>query len=264
MNTLEKTYPSDLSFAEWQLIIPHLPEISLIGRPRRYDWYSIINGILYVLRTGCQWRYVPREYASWQAVYRGFVKLSAGGFFQKLNDWLSVEVRLEEGRQARPSAGVIDAQTVKSSPSSSFHGYDAGKKTKGSKRHILVDTLGLLMAVVVHCASTVDCRGAKQVFAKAANTAPTERLEHIWADGGYDRVMCYEAANDHDWRLEVLERPTGSKSFVVIKKRWVVERTFAWLVANRRLARDYERKSTHSEAFIYLAMSHLMLARLVK
>jgi transposase len=116
----------------------------------------------------------------------------------------------------------------------------------------------------VHCASTVDCQGAKQVFAKAANTAVAERLEHIWADGGYDRVMCYEAANDHDWRLEVLERPAGSKSFVVIKKRWVVERTFAWLVANRRLARDYERKSTHSEAFIYLAMSRLMLARLVK
>jgi putative transposase len=139
MNTQKKTYPSDLSFAEWQLIMPHLPEISLIGRPRRYDWYQIINGILYVLRTGCQWRYVPREYASWQAVYRGFVKLSAGGFFQKLNDWLSVEVRLEDNRQARPSAGVIDAQTIKSTPSSSFHGYDAGKKTKGAKRHILVD-----------------------------------------------------------------------------------------------------------------------------
>jgi transposase len=264
MNTLEKTYPCDLSDEEWQRLIPHLPETGLIGRPRAYDWRSIINGILYVLRTGCQWRYVPREYASWQAVYRGFVKLDEQNFFQNLNDWLTVEVRLEEGREVAASAGVIDAQTIKASPTGSFHGYDAGKKTKGAKRHILVDTLGLLMAVVVHSASTVDCRGAKQVFAKAADTSPTERLEHIWADGGYDRIMCYEAANDHHWRLEVLERPAGSKSFVVIKKRWVVERTFAWLVANRRLARDYERKSSHSEAFIYLAMCRLMLARLVK
>jgi putative transposase len=198
------------------------------------------------------------------SVYRGFVKLGGQAFFQKLNDWLSVEVRLEEGREAQASAGVIDAQTIKSSPTGSFHGYDAGKKTKGAKRHILVDTLGLLIAVVVHCASTVDCQGAKLVFDKAANTSPVERLEQLWADGGYDRIMCYEAANDHSWRLEVLERPTGSKSFVVIKKRWVVERTFAWLVANRRLARDYERKSSHSEAFIYLAMCRLMLARLVK
>jgi putative transposase len=264
MNTEMKTYPSDLSEEEWQLIIPHLPANSLIGRPRQYQWRNIINGICYVLRTGCQWRYVPKEYASWQAVYRGFAKLGGQDFFHQLNDWLTVEVRLEAGREAAASAGVIDAQTSKSSPTASFHGYDAGKKTKGSKRHILVDTLGLLISVVVHCASTVDCRGAKLVFDKAADTQPASRLEHIWADGGYDRIMCYEAANDHDWRLEVLERPAGTKSFVVIKKRWVVERTFSWLVANRRLARDYERKSCHSEAFIYLAMCRLMLARLVK
>ncbi|HEX2915115.1 MAG TPA: transposase [Chloroflexia bacterium] len=131
-------------------------------------------------------------------------------------------------------------------------------------RHILVDTLGLLISVVVHCASTVDCLGAKQVFDQAAQSEQTKRLEQIWADGGYDRLTSYAAANDHAWHLEVLQRPEDSKSFVVIKKRWVVERTFSWLVANRRLARDYERKSEHSEAFIYLAMCRLMLTRLTK
>jgi putative transposase len=264
MNSEMKTYPCDLSDSEWQLIIPHLPQTGLVGRPRTYDWRSLINGMLYVLRTGCQWRYVPERYASWQAVYRAFVKLGREAFWQRLNQWLSIEIRLEAGREARPSAAVIDSQTVKSSPTASYHGYDAGKKTKGSKRHILVDTLGLLIAVVVHSASLVDCKGAKLVFEQAATTEQGRELEVIWGDGGYDRICGYEAANSYDWRLEVLERPAGSKSFVVIKKRWVVERTFSWLVANRRLARDYERKAAPSEAFIYLAMCRLMLKRLTK
>lgn len=261
MNTQE-TYLSDLSNWEWEQIISHLPPESLIGRPRKYSWRSLIDGICYVLRTGCQWRFVPKNYGPWLTVYRAFVKLSEFDFFAKLNEWLSVEVRLEAGKEAQPTAAVIDAQTIKASPTGSFHGYDAGKKTKGSKRHIMVDTLGLLITVVVHCASTVDCQGAKQVFDQAATCSQTEKLEHIWADGGYDRIKTYEAANDHDWRLEVLQRPAESKSFVVIKKRWVVERTFAWLVNNRRLARDYERKSEHSEAFIYMSMCRLMLTRL--
>ncbi len=268
MITEKKTYPGDLSEMEWQLIMPHLPEPGLIGRPRLYEWRAILNGIYYVLRTGCQWRYVPQSegWPPWQAVYRGFKKLGGLDWYQRLNESLSVEIRLQAGRAAQPTAGVIDAQTIKASPTGSFHGYDAGKKTKGSKRHILVDTLGLLIGVVVHCASLVDCRGAKLVFDRTA-TVPHEqasKLEHIWADGGYDRVCAYEAANDHDWRLEVLERPAGSKSFVVIQKRWVVERTFSWLVANRRLARDYERLPQHSEAFIYLSMCRLLLIRLTK
>ncbi|HEX2915114.1 MAG TPA: transposase [Chloroflexia bacterium] len=131
MHIEKKTYPADLSEAEWQLIIPHLPPVSLVGRPRHYSWRSIINGICYVLRTGCQWRYVPKEYGSWQAVYRGFTKLGLA-FFQQLNEWLAVEVPLEAGREAQPSAAVIDAQTIKASPTGSFHGYDAGKKTKAA------------------------------------------------------------------------------------------------------------------------------------
>jgi putative transposase len=264
MNTEKKAYPSDLSEEEWQLIMPHLPEDSVIGRPRQYEWRDIINGMCYVLRTGCQWRYVPGDYGPWQVIYRGYRKLGGLTFWQRLNEWLSVEVRLEEEREAQPSAAVIDSQTIKSTPTGSFHGYDAGKKTKGSKRHILVDTLGLLIGVIVHCASIVDCNGAKLLFDRSSESDQASRLEHIWADGGYDRVCSYAAANEHDWRLEVLERPEGSKSFVVIQKRWVVERTFSWLVSNRRLARDYERLAANSEAFIYMAMSRLLLARLVK
>lgn len=262
--TEKKTYPGDLSETEWQLIMPHLPEPSLVGRPRQYEWRCIINGIYYVLHTGCQWRYVPHEYGSWQAIYRGFHKLGGQNFYQQLNECLTQHARIQAGREAVPSAGVIDSQTIKSTPSSSFHGYDAGKKTKGSKRHILVDTNGLLLGVIVHNASIVDCRGAKLLFDRARQSGMTNRLEHIFADGGYDRICTYASANEHDWRLEVLERPADSKSFVVIKKRWVVERTFAWLVTNRRLARDYERLPQCSEWFIYFSMCRLLLKRLTK
>jgi transposase len=127
-----------------------------------------------------------------------------------------------------------------------------------------VDTLGLLLGVVTHCASIVDCNGAKLVFDRASESTQTASLEHIFADGGYDRICAYAAANEHDWRLEVLLRPADGKSFVVIKKRWVVERTFGWLVANRRLARDYERLPQTSDTFVYVAMCRLMLRRLIR
>jgi putative transposase len=264
MNTENKAYPSCLSNEEWQLIIPHLPAKSLIGRPLEYEWRQLINGICYVLRTSCPWRYVPRDFGNWQAVYRAFHKLGGLDFWEKLNAFLAVEVRLEAKREVLPSAAIIDSQTVKSTPTASYHGYDAAKKTKGSKRHILVDTLGLVLAVVIHDASIVDCNGAKAVFEQAAKQSNTARLELIFADGGYARATSYLAAYQHGWHLEVLERPPDSQSFVVIKKRWVVERTFAWLARNRRLARDYERLPKSAVNFIYLAMCRIMLARLTK
>jgi putative transposase len=264
INKTLKVYPSCLSEEEWQLIMPHLPTDNLVGRPRTHDWHDILDGIFYVLRTGCQWRYVPKEFPPWQSVYRYFRKLGDSGWWQQLNETLAVEIRLKAGKNTTPSAAIIDSQTVKSTPTGSFHGFDAGKLTRGSKRHILVDTLGLLIGVVVHCASIVDCNGAKLLFDRASQNLLAGSLEHIWADGGYDRICSYEAANKYDWRLEVLLKPAESKSFVVIKKRWIVERTFSWLVANRRLARDYERLPKTGEAFIYAAMCKLMLARLTK
>lgn len=259
---IRKVYPSDLSEMEWQLIMPHLPADNLLGRPREHSWRELLNAIFYVLRTGCQWRYVPGEFAPWQTVYRYFRKLGDSAWWQQLNDTLSVEVRLKAGRKTTPSAAIIDSQTVKSTPTSSFHGFDGGKKTKGSKRHILVDTMGLLIGVVVHRASIVDCNGAELLFERASTNLLAGSLEHIFADGGYDYIRCYAAANEYDWRLEVLLKPAEQKSFVVIRKRWIVERTFARLVTNRRLARDYERLAGSGETFIYAAMCKLMLARL--
>lgn len=264
INKIEIVYPSALSEEEWQLIMPHLPADNLLGRPRKHDWRDILNAVFYLLRTGCQWRYLPVEFPPWQSVYRYFRKLGDNDWWQHLNDTLAVEVRLKAGHTVTPSAGIIDSQTVKSTPTSSFHGFDGGKRTKGSKRHILVDTMGLLIGVVVHCASIVDCNGASLLFEKAHTNLSAASLEHIFADGGYDYVLCYAAANEYNWRLEVLLKPAERKSFVVIKKRWIVERTFGWLVTNRRLGRDYERLPKSSETFIYAAMCKLMLARLTK
>ncbi len=255
-----KTYPTDLSDKQWKLLESMLPPPERFGRKRAVDLRGIFNALCYLSRSGCQWRMLPREYPKWQTVYYYFRLWREAQWFIALNDKLRQKIRLLSGKQQNPSAAIIDSQSVKTDEQAEAKGYDAGKKVKGRKRHILVDTLGLLLTAKVLTADIQDRDGARMLFTEIKERMP--RLQLVWADGGYRGKLIEWVAVQCLWILEIVKRSDGEKVFKVLPKRWIVERTFSWLNRNRRLSKDYERKTESSEAWLYLSMSILMLKRL--
>lgn len=261
MSHKQRKYTSEISNGQWKRLKWLFPKQKGAGRPVELDLRMVINGIFYLLVTGCQWRNLPNDYPNPNSVYYHYRKWSLDGTFQRINREMVYLERRRIGRFSRPSAAILDSQSVKVSDMGGISGYDGNKKVKGRKRHILVDTLGNLIEVVVWAANSNDRDGAKALISKAERQIII-RLLKIWADKGYQGDWDAWLHNEWNIQLEIVGAEEGQKGFAVQPRRWVVERTFSWLGKYRRLSKDYERDTASSEGFIYLASIRTMLKRL--
>src|SRR5437762_6363437 len=240
------SYPTNVSNSQWQVISKFLD----VKRNRKYELQEVVNGILYLVKTGCQWRMIPADFPKWQTIYYYFSVWKRSGLIEQIHELLVEKIRKSQGRKEEPSVGIIDAQSVKSTlVSCEDKGFDAGKKIKGIKRHIIVDTLGLILAVVIQSASVQDRNGAFDVVQKLVEN--WKKVIKIFADGGYSGKLVDKVKEVFKINVEIIKRDERH-TFKVLPKRWIVERTFAWIDTNRRNSKHYERLNETSVAMVHL------------
>jgi putative transposase len=256
------SYPSDVTNEQWALIEPLLPPAPTGGRPRKTNMRDVMDAIFYILRTGCQWRYLPKDLPPKSTVWRYFKQWRDDSTMERIHDVLRGKVRTAAKPYAPRTTASVDSQSVDTTSGGEARGRDNSKNVDGRKRHILIDSMGLLLAVLVTAANVDDAQAAKMLFERLEGQ-PTSKIRHVFADNKYHNFRLYEWVEGHaNWKLSIVRRPEGKRGWVKLPIRWTVEQTFAWLGKCRRLSKDHERSVESSEAFVRLAMIHLMLNRL--